>query len=108
MGGERKSGKKRKKKPKKLPRVTVGEALRALGVDEWKVAEGLSALMADDAARSKSGATQSFLRVLQECQRHLDPSGEWRGSVEDLDEAVRLLHEVERPVREDEEEEIVN
>ena len=105
MKGKSKKGKRRKEKLGKLPRVTVGEALRALGVDEWTVALGLEALAANGARRG--GSTQAFLRVLQECKRELS-SSETLGeeiSEEDLMERVKLIHEVERPMREEEEEE---
>jgi hypothetical protein len=107
MSRGRKSGKKRKKKSQELPRVTVGAALRVLGVDEWQLAQGYRTLVASDPGRSKSGATQSYLRVLNECSRQLAETDgpEIELSDEAFERVVKLSHDVERPVREEEEEE---
>ncbi|MFZ0213437.1 MAG: hypothetical protein WBE20_07200 [Candidatus Acidiferrales bacterium] len=85
------------------PRVRMRTALRATGLDEWKVAYTLNQKV-DDLAKRKSkepagtaARNKLLLDYLKEVSRHLDPPSV-RAAAE-ADAATEIVHDIPRPNR---------
>jgi len=96
-------GGKKKQKVSETEPVTVGEALRMLGMDERKLAREYAYLVYDKKYRKSGGSMQARLRALEKWERLLESS---EGSAVEAVERdfVELIHEVERPDRSEERE----
>ncbi len=92
------SGGKKKQNASELAPVTVGEALRMLGMDERKLAREYAYLVYDKKYRTSGWTMQARLRALDKWEKLLQSS---EGSTVEVVEGkfVELLHDVERPDR---------
>ncbi|MHB8413354.1 MAG: hypothetical protein ACYDDI_15610 [Candidatus Acidiferrales bacterium] len=80
------------------PRIRLRSAMRAVGLDEWKIAWLLNAKV-DQLTESETAAdTKALLDYLKEATRHLDPASASSAASQETP-AVEVVHHVARPDR---------
>lgn len=96
-----------KSRPRRRKRVRIGEALRKIGFDEYKIAQNY----ADAAERLKGNPDRTgnieklLIDVLKECSRHIEPIIRTVDTATERSVApgaaihVHLMHNVPRPTR---------
>jgi len=93
---EMKKGGRTRRRKKRAKKLWIGEAMRARGLDETKVAETYAAVLDTLIEKKPSSTIEKLLvDVLKECTRLLEPpTGE-----ESKPARIRLVHKVARPKR---------
>lgn len=80
------------------PRIRLRSAMRAAGLDEWKIAWNLNAKIDELSVSKKSTDKKLLLDYLKEASRHLDPASASAAASQEAAQ-VEVVHQVARPDR---------
>ena len=81
------------------PRIRLRSAMRAVGLDEWKIAWNLNAKVDQLSASKYASDTKLLLDYLKEATRHLDPASASANAASQEAAIVEVVHQVPRPDR---------
>jgi len=81
------------------PRIRLRSALRAVGLDEWKIAWIVNAKVDQLTESETAGDKKLLLDYLKEAARHLDPASASANAASQEAATVEVVHQVPRPDR---------